>query len=433
MFPISEAARALLESGHYEVHTRVWVNPTFAEDNLDLSDRFLDGTISYSIDQPAATATLTFERGQGVDSLSPFLDASRFNHLGLIPPMHPGAYVVVFTSINPPGGASVSGFNPVFQGRVDAVNVAPGGDKVTIQCRDLAGHALNRWIEPGATNGKFYAAGMTLEALIELVMSENGFGAGWFQVDGATGFTTSGYWQSPMPVMDAIRTLAQTVGWDIRCFPGQVASGSFTLYDPDRTRTTPDAILAPSEYLDVTNLSLNDSDVRNLIELIYSDSGTRTVRSTADLAALASDLDASIAKYGRRFMRLVEGKTSQIDTEAEADRMLTAAFYDLSDPVADQQITLRHWWPVELNDLHHYTANGIHYDQDQRLAVVGYTHQLNPKQPRTIITARGRPMAASREWRAGQHERTYVSLDAPTGPAVEGAIWIQTDDLTPAA
>lgn len=433
MFPISEAGRALLESGHYEVHTRVWVNAPLVEDNVDLSDRFLDGTITYNIDQPCGTATLTFDRGRGVDSLSPFIDASTFNHLAETPTMHPGSFVVVFTSINAQGLPSINGWNPIFQGRIDAVNVAPGGEKVTIQCRDLAGRALNRWVEPGANNGTWYDAGMTLEALIEQVLSDNGFGAGSFQVDGSTGFTTSGYWQSPMPVLEAVRTLAQTIGWDIRCFPGQVSSGTLTLYDPDRTRTTPHAVLSPSEYLDVTNLSLNDSDVRNVIDLIYYNAGTRTVRSTEDIAALSADLAASTTKYGRRFMRLVEGKTSQIDTEAEADRMLTAAFYDLSDPVADQQITLRHWWPVELNDLHQYVANGIHYDQDQTLAVVGYTHQLNPKQPRTIITARGRPMAASREWRAGRHEDVYVSLDTPTGPAVEGALWCQTDDLTPAA
>lgn len=112
----------------------------------------------------------------------------------------------------------------------------------------------------------------------------------------------------------------------------------------------------------------------------------------------AADSANPLYLYGRRFMEITEASTSQIDTYAEAYRMVRAIYQDVSAPEAEQEISTRYFFPIEIGDLYTWKANGVHYDNDQNSAVIAYSHKLEGGQGTTTITTRGKPAGAFEAW-----------------------------------
>lgn len=123
--------------------------------------------------------------------------------------------------------------------------------------------------------------------------------------------------------------------------------------------------------------------------------------------------------YGRRFMRITEGATSQIDTELEARNMARCIYNDLSEPIAEVEIDMRYLWAAEVGDQYLFYADNIHYTSDQLLAVVGIKHSLSGNKYRTSLVCRGRPAGSHRQWLV-RESRTGVApanttISTPTG------------------
>jgi hypothetical protein len=130
--------------------------------------------------------------------------------------------------------------------------------------------------------------------------------------------------------------------------------------------------LARAQYIDVVSLEIDRTTVRNDVKVFF---GPVLTDGYSRAVAAASD-GTSAARYGARNIIIQEDTSSAIDTQAEADTMAAAILADLKDPKAEQSIEMLYYWPVEVTDLHRYSANGVHYNANQDLAVVRIRHVL---------------------------------------------------------
>lgn len=148
----------------------------------------------------------------------------------------------------------------------------------------------------------------------------------------------------------------------------------------------------PSRYYEPTRLSISRAGIRNVLRVKFG--VTQFDRTTVEV------FDSnSITKYGRRFMEIAEAGSSQIDTEGEARAMADAILQDLAEPEANLTVPIPFYWPVELiGDTVTFTANGVHFDTDQTLAVVAARHSLSPGQSRTELAVRGKPSGGFKRW-----------------------------------
>ena len=176
--------------------------------------------------------------------------------------------------------------------------------------------------------------------------------------------------------------------------------------------TTPNYTFGPSQYFDITELALDRSRVRNVIEVVVG-----VLQS--DRTTITDSDSASITQFGRRFAGIAEDGSSQVDTVTEGLRMAQGILSDLKDPEATHAISAQYFWPVELGDVHTYSANGYHYDSDQTLAVVSYRHTVSGTIGRTVILTRGKPSGGVDRW-LGMEGRPGVA--PPSDLFVDGVV-----------
>lgn len=426
--------RALLSQSH--VHTylilstnvsglgSVTVGPATIDTGADYQlDRLVAGSVLASMDEAFLRGSVSFFRGEGATSLSPYVGASTYNG-GDRPLIDLGRQFGFWVAVVDPGTTPSypADFHLVFNGYVSSINA---GDRAFVTCElqqsGAAWPAMLTWIKTQSAYGPD-----TLEGVLNSLLADHNPVPTTVTMHGDPDWTVAQYWQEEMPLLDAMRRVVLQRGWDIRCFPstGEV----FQVYEPDREGATPVATLGPNEYSAVTDFSVNWNDIRNVVEVWFN-----PIASTRDRVSV-SDAE-SIAHYGERWMRLNEDRTSNIDTEDEANILAAAALADLKDPFATFAITTqtRPWWPVELNDVHALSANDDHTDAETIWTVASYRHEFAKGSGSTTIAYRGKPIAANRAYRLFQPRTTHISLDAPppdAQPAKEGAFWVQVDDLT---
>jgi hypothetical protein len=245
---------------------------------------------------------------------------------------------------------------------------------------------------------------------------------------GSPNWVVRAYAQEEMSVLEALRRMAQQLGWDIRWFPSEI--GSLRFYDPAALRDDVDASFSSDRYADITELAWGDEDVRNYWQGWYEspDDGS----PVGPFAQYDAD---SIDRYGLRYARIYLDRASNISDADEMNRFLAAALRDSKDPFASHKVTMPLWPAVELNDRYTYLANGEEYNRDLTGAVVAYTHHWDStpgSMPTTTISIRTHPMAAYREYRRSVAPKALISLAAPTTEyAPERTIWLQVESLSP--
>ncbi|HEY8534873.1 MAG TPA: hypothetical protein VIL25_00430, partial [Vicinamibacterales bacterium] len=395
MRTLSATEQALLQSGAYAVHCRVLVRDAggILQDLSVLAgtDWVVEARWDDDIDFPVAQAEVTLWREGPEGSLSPFVGSSPLNAGG--PLLDAGREIRIETAITPPGAAPAAGdWRLVFQGHIDHVSFGRRESRVTVRARDLGGTLLDTWIETQAVYGS--TAGTPVETVMQQILDDTlGSGAVTLLVPSSPGFLITPYTQEQMSLLQALQQLADLIGWVVR-YRWDEGSGAFrlTFYEPPRAASAPVWTFGPDAYLDVTDLAIDRAGIRNVVEISYRDaaSGQRQKFTVFDAN--------SIARYGRRWMQIVEPDSSPIDTEQEATALANAVLSDLADPKAEQEIELHYWWPVELNDFYRFLPNGVHYDGEQDLAVVSWRHEIGPQRARTFIRVRGRPAGAYRRW-----------------------------------
>lgn len=248
------------------------------------------------------------------------------------------------------------------------------------------------------------AAGtVTMEGVLQQMLNDSPVSVSLYAPD-ASSFLMSPWKQEREPVLEAMRKVTQLIGWDLRPRYDSGGSWRLQLYRPDRAASVPVWTFAPSNYVDVSALDMGIEDVRNVVRVIYGDSADLGTDGKTPRRKYRQAVDsASIAAYGRRFMEIAEEATSAIDTSAEADALASAALADLSTPYASLGVEAFFFPWVQLGDLYRFSANNVHFDADQVLAVVGYSHEAQlgsdgEQTFRTSLTCRGKPSGGSDRW-----------------------------------
>jgi hypothetical protein len=116
----------------------------------------------------------------------------------------------------------------------------------------------------------------------------------------------------------------------------------------------------------------------------------------------------------RRWIALDATNDAQINTEARAERLITAVVEDLSQPLATQTAVAPLIPFVELNDLYTFQADDRLEFADATRAVTVFEHYYGPDGSRTTMHVRGRPTGGVTRW-----ERLREKLERETVETVE--------------
>lgn len=255
------------------------------------------------------------------------------------------------------------------------------------------------WQEVGTTST---TAGTAVETVIAQIAADNGVAVTVNTPGGSPGWLIKWFLQQRQSVWDGVRALADQIGWDLR-YQFDSGSGTFklNLWTPNRSKTTPDRTFAASQKIHVQGLAVDISKIRNAVEVVFSASGSADPSGNPLRISIGAITDpTSIAKYGRRYMLIAEGSTSNIDTTAEATAMANAALSDLKEPTAETQVELPYFPFVELGDLYRFSPDAVYSDANLDLAVVGYQHTLTADGITTTLTCRGKPSTGCDRWLA---------------------------------
>jgi len=353
---------------------------------VDLTEFAVSLDYDSSVDEIVDGATVVFRRLEGVNSLAPLMTAS--------PPVALGRRIVV--SINPGSGT----YTEVFRGKIDDVDWPERFGDVTVLCRDQAGVAMDTWIEIARPYGS--TTGVSLETVMQAVADDNLAAPPTLYFPVASSAVVQHldgdppYGPTEQSTLDALRALAESIGWTVRWrhFGASASDWRHTVFGPSRTKTVADHTFGTSDYWDVTTMRQAVEDIRNAVEVLYIEEG---VQKTTGVLVDAP----SIAKYGRRYMKITEGTGSPINNVTTATALGNAALSDLKEPDALLEITGRYFWPGEIGvDLYTFTANNKHFSTDQKLAAMRFMHRIAVgERPTTKILTRGKPSGGVLMWR----------------------------------
>ena len=371
----------------FDLTDKVKIQVANAADALvDLTEFAVSLEYDQSTDEIVDAATVVFRRLEGASSLAPLMTAS--------PPVALGRRIVV--SVNPGGGT----YREVFRGKIDIVDWPERFGDVTVQCRDQAGVPADTWIEDAREYGS--TAGVSLETVMQAVADDNLTSSFTLNFPVATSAVVQHiagdppYGPTEQSVLDALRALAESIGWTIRWrnFDATPSDWKWTVFLPSRTKTVPDHTFGTSAYWDVTTIKQEIADIRNVVEVEYIGPGETLTSVTV------SD-SASITKYGRRYMKITEGSDSPVNNVTLATALANAALSDLKEPDALLEIECRYFWPGEVGvDLYRFSANEVHFTDDQDLAVMALRHRIaTGERPTTWILTRGKPSGGVLMWR----------------------------------
>lgn len=283
------------------------------------------------------------------------------------------------------------------------------------------------WKEKGSTS---QTAGTAVETVMQQIIDDN-LGAGVFtlNVPASPSWSIKAYKQDRVSVWDALRKLADQIGWDLR-FRWDSGSSSFklTLLQPDRAKTTADRTFTPSARYPLQSMPTSVQWIRNAIRVWYSDSGDLDASQRPKRKFYEATSSSSITAYRRRFMEISEASASNIDSATEAQRLAEACRDDLCLPIADHVCEVPFFRFVELQDLIQWNGDGLHYDSNQKLAVVSYRHRVTAGErptARTTITTRGKPSAGMRHWLEKGSADNDHAFDLGNG----GGLTVTTSDV----
>jgi hypothetical protein len=387
---------------------------------------FLEGASwEESLDQPVAQCTVSLKREVELLSLAPQHRTSKLNLVAgsYNPLLKPGREFYVEVATLPLDVDAASGdWREVFRGDIDEIDAAK--DVLTVTGRDLGGRLQDKFIETQTTYSD--ATGVAVETVMQDILDDNSTGVTLY-VPTSPGWVIKQFSQKREPVLDALRALAAQIGWDVR-YKWRSGTSQFELhfFEPDRTKVAIDYTWDSSKYREVGAFRSTRADVRNKIEVVFSDS-TALTWERPRVTVTASDA-TSQAAYGLRYMQIQEASSSQIDTSTEAQAMADAALADLKDPVIEQEIETEAFYAVELGDLLRFTANSVHATSDLDLAVYGFRQEFGSDgDARTTIRTRGKPCSGI-DWLSMDARPSVggivplVGPDAPTGLSVTTTI-----------
>lgn len=418
--------KLLVQDGNYATFVKLEVDRDGAGTFVDLTnaegnDWLISLAYQENVDDPCASASVVLKREIGNLSLSPLVETSAMNLVsGVYTPMlDVWRRLRFYTAIVAIGSQPMSGdWVMRFDGRVDRVDV--GGDSIKLECRDRSAE-LDRFIRTVLVYGT--AGGSPIETEIQALLT-NTMGASAFTLYTPVSPSWSlTEWQQQKAVLrDAIRALAQQIGWDVKyLWDAGTSAFRLTLFCPDRAKVTPDFTLTSDQYVMLPSVALSRENVRNYGEISWLDRASET-----PLEYTSSDA-TSISRFGELYIGIGEASTSNIDSTTEATRMMDAIVADLATPVLEQTAETPYLPTVELGTMIRFSADGVHYDSDKDLAVTSINHKFEQGGCSTSLGLRGKPSGGYERWlalelRAGIPPDNFVSAHCSTPQTTTGAV-----------
>lgn len=408
---------AFVLTGNFTVHGRVRIPDADGivreYSNRDAINWIKSIEYSGNTDAPIGTATVKLWREVGGRSLAPFRSDSAYNASG--PSIDAGRRITIDAAVVPLGTLAPdvveTDFHTVFDGYIDTVNWPD--NPITLDCRDLGAPLYDTWfrapnvITPTTPNN-------TIQAVLQTLLDDG-------QLDTAVKLNVpvlpspavllSTFRYDTEAVNDALQRVAQLNGWDLRYRWSDPDQAFLLTYkDPGRDKTEPDFIITPSNYIKITDLKIDRTNIRNDITIWFSDSDLGGSRNSINISS-----PTSVLRYGRRSMVLQEASDSPINKTDSATLMAQFILFDIAEPYADKSVEMFYFWPLELHNLIRFTANLVHSDIALDLAVMSYKHTIDDKGARTTFQARGKPGGHYWQWLTRRPVSPGDNPDTPPG------------------
>jgi hypothetical protein len=255
---VDSAERAILGGPRFHLYTLIEVREADGDwrslSALAGADWFDGAAWGQTIDQPTWAGTIRLKRAAKIGgvfySLVPLLQTSPLNldgSMSYVPLLDVTREVRILVASTAPGVAPVSGdWKTVFYGVIDDIDWA--GDPITLTVRDIGAKLMDpAWIEdPVPIN---LAAPAALHTTIQAILDDPpATPATTLNVPTAPTWMVKEFQPDPQPKLTLIRALAQQIGWDVRYMWSGADNFLLTLYEPERTRTTPHYTFPPDEY-----------------------------------------------------------------------------------------------------------------------------------------------------------------------------------------
>lgn len=440
--PLSSYEATVLGLAHYESWARVVIEAPDGDytGGTVVQDRLVTWAIDADLDRPTITGNFKFHLGLGADSYSPYV-AAGVKVSGSIPLFEPGNLIRLEVLCVAPGeyGAHSTEWRRLWHGIIDDADPASdGSDLLTVLGRCQMGRWVDKQIEVLTTTTDGQNFGFTVPALTD------GVAIGYIQTQAWTGdpdtlhtynvigadppLANDAFWQEgKVSLYSAMQKFSVQAGYDLRGrWQSSILTGesyAMILYDPERDRVTPDWTF-PANIIDrVRNLPISRRNIRNRCYVTPAD--------TARVPAMAEDT-VSQGQYRLNTMFISEDKSSLIIDATQAAALAAFAVSDLAQPKASLEAERGLFWPIQINELVEFGANGVHIDSATMLAVSGFTHTGDAEgHASTALRTRKFPAAANKYWRDQMAKKQYTATIPPVGGAAEDAVWDQVDDLTP--
>ncbi|HLL47969.1 MAG TPA: hypothetical protein VK399_14755, partial [Longimicrobiaceae bacterium] len=276
------AELALLAAPDYQVSARVLVEDGAGvmRDlcDLDGEDRVEEVEGSVSVDEMSATCTVKVAREIYERSLAPLRADSPLNQGAggaYAPLLGLSRELQVLVATHASGTAPAPGdWKLVFAGRSHAFNAADGEDLVSVTAADHARRLLRKRIELEEVYGS--EEGAAVQAVMRAILDRWGFADVPLLVPVDPEWAVRPYKLAKGgSVLEALRTLAQGRGWDVR-FRWSEAAGAFrlTLFQLDREPEAPVHEFTPDDILAVRRLEVDDADIRDAARVEFRNRST---------------------------------------------------------------------------------------------------------------------------------------------------------------
>lgn len=428
--PFTTAQRNAIKARGYTIFTRVSVENA-AGAYIDFStlggfDWFDTAQWTDTVDSPTMEGTVTFIREQGALSLAPLMTGSALNSGA--PAIDGGRGLLIFTCTLAPGLLPTSGdWVECFRGVIIQPDCGQrDANTIVCQVRDIGTWLMSLWT-PGAV---VYStdAGTSYEAVMQAILDDNinsKLGAVTLYTPVSPGTNLRSFTLDSKPVLQALRDLANEIGWDVKFLYDAAGNFRLTFYQPDRAKTVPDWVMGPDEYFEIPNFAVPTDDVRNIVDVAFTDHASGAV-----LHSHQTD-PTSIAKYGERPIFISEDASSEIDSMTEADAMSSAILTDLKLPYATQGVLTSFFPFVQNGDLGTFGANGVMYDFDINLAVVQIQHSLSQTDGSTTLSCRAQVAGAYKAWLQKENSGpTTIGVTDPELVTLDNFKEIRRDDTS---
>ena len=360
------------------------------------------GQITTTVDDLTWRATVRVRLGADTEGASPLLGASLLNRASGVysPLLTPGAQIRLYADTLGTGESeSDTTKRLMFWGRIDRSDFA--SNPMTLTCRDLGGILLDTIVRVDRTYGDkdspVPAADVMQQFLNDNADLIGGTAPTLYVADTST-YVVTEFRQVGVSILDALNTLADLFGFRVRYTFDPSDNFVLTLYDPQRDRVIPsggDYTIAPTEYHEVPQASLDITNVRNHLLGWYVDGVTGEA-----LSVEVSDA-GSIAAFGDRFEQFGGDAVANIRDGNTMLTFLQFALADQASPPFDHEVKALFLHFVALGDVPEFSGNAVHYDDPQQLAVVGITHDFPDSgngAATTSLPCRGSPSGAYKRW-----------------------------------